>query len=403
MPWENNLLLRPKNRTRHWDTNPLLRPRACTTGTRNWLDLPYEMTLLIMTKLGAFHILTSAQKVCRLWHSISMDPFLWRTIDMCNLGREKYMAYDLRKMCRHAVDRSRGQLVDFEVQGFGVNGLLNYILDSGCHLRCLCLVQCNDDSDWEFLELRKMAPKLSVLEELDLTFCHISIFELEAIGQSCPLLRSLKLRGGRSMGNEAAYIISGNMPMLRHLELYEDSLNHEGLLAILKGCPHLEYLDLQNCRHLKLQGKLRRKCVRRIKNLRYLDASTQEYYRFSSGRLLKSSKDYADISSRILWTSKDADQDENENMFKKGEGEVPKGSTVEYDEMQDYWEDIDAMWAIAKSKRLHQRKRNKPKGFQGYHREKKNTKSNEKKHGRKTKTGRRIEHESIVCFEKEFG
>ncbi|KAL4389586.1 hypothetical protein HN51_010497 [Arachis hypogaea] len=402
MPWENNLLLRPKNRIR-WDTYPLLRPRsACSTDTRNWLDLPYEMTLLIMTKLGAFHILTSGQKVCRLWRSISLDPFLWRTIDMCNLGRAKHEAYDLSKMCRHAVDRSRGQLVDFEVQSFGPNDLLNYILDSGCHLRCLCLVQCN--LRWEFPELSKMAPKLSVLEELDLTFCRISVLQLETIGQSCPLLRSLKWRRGGSIfgGNKAAYIISRNMPLLRHLELYDDPLNHKGLFAILKGCPHLEYLDLQNCHHLKLQGKLRRKCVRRIKNLRYLDASTQDYYRFSSGRLLNSSRDYADIASRLLWTSNDADQDENENMFKKGEGEVPKGSTVEYDEMQDYWEDIDAMWAIGKSKRLHKGKKNKPKGFQGYHREKKNTKSNEKKHGRKTKTGRRIEHESMMCFEKEF-
>ncbi|MED6134903.1 hypothetical protein PIB30_041231 [Stylosanthes scabra] len=99
-----------------WYTNPLLKPTSCNTGTRNWLDLPYDMTLMLMTKVGAFHILNSAQQVCKQWRGICMDPFLWRTIEMCNLGFSKHEAYYLPKMCRHSIDRSNGRLLDIEIQ-----------------------------------------------------------------------------------------------------------------------------------------------------------------------------------------------------------------------------------------------------------------------------------------------
>ena len=98
--------------------------------TRNWLDLPRDVTSMILMRLGAFRILNSAQQVCTLWRSICKDPHMWRTIDMRNLGIRKNADYKLRKMCRHAIDRSCGQLVEISVEYFGDNYLLKYIADS---------------------------------------------------------------------------------------------------------------------------------------------------------------------------------------------------------------------------------------------------------------------------------
>lgn len=48
---------------------------------------------------------------------------------MRNLGDLWDMDYDLEKMCRHAVDRSSGGLVDIDIQYFGTDDLLQYIAD----------------------------------------------------------------------------------------------------------------------------------------------------------------------------------------------------------------------------------------------------------------------------------
>ncbi|KAK4285132.1 hypothetical protein QN277_001873 [Acacia crassicarpa] len=59
--------------------------------TRNWLDLPGDMTAAMLLKLGAVEILTSAQSICTSWR-----------IPM-NLGDLHDMPYDLEIMCHHAV------------------------------------------------------------------------------------------------------------------------------------------------------------------------------------------------------------------------------------------------------------------------------------------------------------
>ena len=84
---------------------------------------------MILMKLGAIEILNSAQLVCTLWRSICKDPIMWRTIDMRNLEDLNAMR-SLEMMCRHAIDRSCGQLVDINVEYFGTDDLLNYIADS---------------------------------------------------------------------------------------------------------------------------------------------------------------------------------------------------------------------------------------------------------------------------------
>ncbi|XP_016173807.1 F-box protein SKIP19-like [Arachis ipaensis] len=241
----------------------------------NWLDLPHDVTLMIIGKLTTFHILTSAQFVCRKWWRICMDPLIWRTINMCDIGIPNSVDYKLEKMCRHAIDRSCGQLVDISIEYFGTDDLLKYIIDSGCHkLRRLRLVQCF----YEILDkgLCEMAEKLPLLEELNITLCpRVSSIALEAIGRGCPLLKSFKYNHG---GKKATFAIAQNMSNLRHLQLVENRyLDNSGLSAILDGCPHLESLDLRRCCNVKLEGILRTRCDEKVKDMKDPDAPLDDF------------------------------------------------------------------------------------------------------------------------------
>lgn len=92
-----------------------------------WLELPRDITAAILHKLGAIEILTTAQRVCKAWHSVCRDPSMWRCIDMKNTGDLWEIPYNLERMCRHAVDRSQGQLSDINIEYFGTDELLLYI------------------------------------------------------------------------------------------------------------------------------------------------------------------------------------------------------------------------------------------------------------------------------------
>lgn len=103
--------------------------RPAPVETRNWLELPRDVTVLILSRLGAVGILWSAQYVCMAWRQICKDPLMWRTIDMRNDGDLDGVMFDLDSMCRRAVDRSAGNLVDLNVEFFGSDCLLNFITD----------------------------------------------------------------------------------------------------------------------------------------------------------------------------------------------------------------------------------------------------------------------------------
>lgn len=47
--------------------------------------------------------------------------------------------YDLEKMCRHAVDRSAGQLQDINIEYFATDDLLRYIADRSPYSRTIIL------------------------------------------------------------------------------------------------------------------------------------------------------------------------------------------------------------------------------------------------------------------------
>ncbi|KAK9267231.1 hypothetical protein L1049_009653 [Liquidambar formosana] len=244
--------------------------------SRNWLELPPEVTSMILLKLGAVEILNSAQKVCSSWRKICKDPTMWRTIDMRNLG--DLGDYDLERMAQHAVDRSCGQLVEINVEDFGTDDLLKYITDRSSHIRRLRLVSCYSISDDG---LSEVVSKLPLLEDLDLSYCSVSKEALEAVGRGCPLLKSFKLNQGRRRPHiefdEEALAIAENMPELHHLQLFGNKLTNDGLQAILDGCLHLESLDLRQCFNVNLAGDLGKRCAEQIKDLRRPYDSTDDY------------------------------------------------------------------------------------------------------------------------------
>ncbi|CAE6137728.1 unnamed protein product [Arabidopsis arenosa] len=250
-------------------------PPAMEVGeSRNWTELPPELTSLILHRLGAIEILENAQKVCRSWRRVCKDPSMWRKIDMHNLGDWEDMDYNLEIMCRHAVDRSQGGLVEIDIWYFGTDGLLNYIADRSSNLRSLRLTRCSQITDNGLVEA---VLKLPLLEDLELSYCSLSGVSLKVLGQSCPNMKTLKLkRYPQKENDDDALAIAETMPKLRHLQLFGNGLSDTGLNAILDSCLTLEHLDLRRCFNVNLIGDLQKRCSERVKVVRHPNDSTHD-------------------------------------------------------------------------------------------------------------------------------
>ena len=153
-----------------------------------------------------------------------------------------------------------------------------FILYRTSNLRRIRISKCLGISDTVFTIAAK---KFSLLEELELSFTSLNHVSLEAIGQNCPLLKTLKfnqpfkgINCGSYKGykcNKEALAIAKTMPELRHLELWGNKLTNNGLIAILGGCPYLESLDVRMCYNLVIHGNLAKRCFEntRVKYFRY--------------------------------------------------------------------------------------------------------------------------------------
>ncbi|CAK8566642.1 unnamed protein product [Lathyrus sativus] len=237
----------------------------------NWLDLPRDITTNILRRVGTYEIVTSVCEVCPLWWNICKDPIMWRTIHMTSLWMPPYPNYnlDLVKICCIAIERSCGHLEDIDVNSFATDDLLECIANNANNLQYMRLFFCRKISDKRFGDTVRRLPRL---EKLDISHTNVSIDSLEAIGRSCPLLKSLKFSRMIFMVNECdddvAFVIAETMSGLCHLDIEGYRFTNDGLLAIIDGCPLLESLDIIACDILDLSRCLKTRCFEEIKYLR---------------------------------------------------------------------------------------------------------------------------------------
>ncbi|KAL3833692.1 hypothetical protein ACJIZ3_008428 [Penstemon smallii] len=252
-----------------------------------WVELPRDVTANILHRLGAIEILESARRVCTTWRSVCLEPAMWRVIDMRNLGDLHDMPYDLEIMCRHAVDRSQGQLIEINIEYFGTDELIHYITERSPLLKHLKLANCYNIEGEELSEAVKKIPQL---EELHLTYMtSIDAEYIESIGRSCPMLKSFTYNyrwynhnypfpeSSEAEEMEYAQAVAKTMPNLCHLALLGDQITNERLIAILDNCPHLESLDIRQCKNIDLGGDLEKRLSKQIKTLRRPSDSTADY------------------------------------------------------------------------------------------------------------------------------
>ncbi|KAM0035807.1 putative F-box domain, leucine-rich repeat domain superfamily, F-box-like domain superfamily [Helianthus debilis subsp. tardiflorus] len=270
---------------------PKAKSEVETAATRNWLELPSDLTLNILQRIGVVDILENAQKVCTAWRQICKDPAMWKII---------YIEDQSKEILKHAVDRSQGQLLDLTVIRFCDDELLQYVADRSSQLKRLEIVHYFGERFSEALK------KLSLLEELSLVGVYISEEDIEAAGRYCPLLKTLKMNQNSyiswkdwvfygneddhdgydddfnmTVQNDVAIAIGKNLPELTHLELIGNGMRNTGLQGILDGCRHLETLDLRQCYYINLKGNLGIRCYRQIKCLKlphdHLDGYLRAY------------------------------------------------------------------------------------------------------------------------------
>ncbi|CAI9100729.1 OLC1v1037890C1 [Oldenlandia corymbosa var. corymbosa] len=185
------------------------------------------------------------------------------------LGSLESEEYDAEIMCKHAVDRSQGQLVDIELGYFPTDDLLGYIAER------------SEDGLVEALK------RLPLLEELHIFLTEVPCEYIELIGRCCPSVKSVSF--GRTvpcsrdpnMGvwdDNEALAIARTMPGLRHLCLFGIKMTNLGLQAILDGCTDLESLDIRKCLGINLGCDLRKRCRQQLKSLRHPNDSTADYH-----------------------------------------------------------------------------------------------------------------------------
>ncbi|PWA39365.1 F-box domain, Leucine-rich repeat domain, L domain-like protein [Artemisia annua] len=144
--------------------------------TRNWLDLPSDLMANILSRVGVIEILWNVKVVCTKWHEVCKDPYVWRVIYIDRGFYENYRPYTWPsclpisarsskatvEICKQAVDRSQGELVDITLVQFIDDGILQYIADRSSKLRRLEIA---------LSDIRGLATafkKLPLLEELSL-------------------------------------------------------------------------------------------------------------------------------------------------------------------------------------------------------------------------------------------
>ncbi|KAK1323566.1 hypothetical protein QJS10_CPA02g00004 [Acorus calamus] len=105
-----------------------------SSGTLQWPPRPEmspDLLSVVFEKVGALDVLCATQAVCPTWRRVSLQPQLWRSIDMRNPWQPWDLMdsdeFDLERMARNAIDRADGNLVEISFEYFGTDDLIKYV------------------------------------------------------------------------------------------------------------------------------------------------------------------------------------------------------------------------------------------------------------------------------------
>ncbi|XP_074269625.1 putative F-box/LRR-repeat protein 9 [Silene latifolia] len=233
--------------------------------SRKWLELPDDVTLSILMKLGSLQILESAQFVCTTWYNLCKEPSMWRTIHIHNFDKLKTnVMYE--KMTFNAVDRSAGGLIDLVIEGFGSDVLCSYVASRSTQLKSLRFAFCDDISAKGVMEA---VEKLPSLEEVEVTLSNFLEEEQTVhVINSCPFFTTFKFNRIHQYteGDDESFAIAGRVPELGHLRLIGNR-KYGGLFTLVDGCRYLQSLDIRACSNLDLVQCLDKRLSKNIKDL----------------------------------------------------------------------------------------------------------------------------------------
>ncbi|XP_076915326.1 putative F-box/LRR-repeat protein 23 [Bidens hawaiensis] len=257
---------------------------ASEEPTRNWLELPLDLMLNFLQRVGLVDQLQNAELVCTVWRDICKDPAMWRVVYM-DKYTGGYGQRQCRDMCKLAVDRSQGQLLDLTIIGFCDNDLLLYVVDryelwylsiklDTLQSALLFLQWCCSSSSSYLKEKSSQLRRLEIIQDFGIVdkIWNEAFKKLPFCCTLLPLVKTLRLNkkpdGFWQVDDSFAFAIAKNLPELTHLQLFGSNITNTGLKAILDGCSHLESLDLRRCWTIDLKGDLGKRCSQQIKHLK---------------------------------------------------------------------------------------------------------------------------------------
>ncbi|KMZ74522.1 hypothetical protein ZOSMA_126G00080 [Zostera marina] len=229
---------------------------------RDWAGLPDDVFINIFIKAETIAVICSAQFVCRKWHEISkkLQIFQQVSIETMDLARGIPFSYKLVEIVKTVIDRSDGCLEQIYFEGH-VNFIQEHLKLISERSPCLKRLSINSVKGEFETELIEACQKFPSLEELDLIDCFkFTDKGMQSIGQFTNLkyftFGCLYLME-RSQSNKLAYQIANNLHGLRKLEIFNNELDHDGLMAILDGCPDLQIIYLEDFKFLKFEDDLK--------------------------------------------------------------------------------------------------------------------------------------------------
>ncbi|XP_076887975.1 F-box protein SKIP19-like [Bidens hawaiensis] len=189
--------------------------------TRNWLELPSDLTLNILQRVGVIDRLQNAQLVCTAWREICEDPAMWRVVCMDRFKeRDGMMRYS--DICKLAANRSQGQLVDLTTVGFSDHNLLWHVAHRSRNLRRL-----------EFLLPSRVTDHwIEVFNKKSSALCQ------QLFGKK---ILKLNLRADKFWDNDIYVLMHNALPLaigkslpgLTHLELIGNGMTNIGLQIMM--------------------------------------------------------------------------------------------------------------------------------------------------------------------------